>query len=75
MLDTVRMPRAVPTRPDRAALKEVSVRVSMLVAISARKVRVGNGRFVQGIIFNKYLLFLTSTIICNGCVRVCWWVR
>jgi hypothetical protein len=31
------MPRAVPTRPDRAALKAVPVRVSMLVAISAWK--------------------------------------
>ncbi len=40
MLDTVRMPRAVPTRPDRAALKAVLVSVSMLVANSARSVRV-----------------------------------
>ena len=53
MLETVRMPRAVPTRPDRAALKAVLVRVSMLVAISARKVRVSISRFVQVIIF-KY---------------------
>ena len=39
MLDTVRMPRAVPTRPDRAALKAVLVKVRMLVAIRARKQR------------------------------------
>ncbi len=36
-LDTVRMPRAVPTRPERTALKAVLVRVRMLVVIRARK--------------------------------------
>jgi hypothetical protein len=43
MLETVRMPRAVPIRPERTALKAVLVRMSMFVAISARKVRVSSG--------------------------------
>jgi hypothetical protein len=50
MLETVRIPRAVPTRPDRAALKAEWVRVSKLVAISARKVRESSRRFVQVIL-------------------------
>ena len=33
MLDTARTPRAVPIRPDKAALKAVLVRVRMLVVI------------------------------------------
>jgi hypothetical protein len=47
MLYTVRTSRAVPISPDRAALKAVLVRVRMLVAIRARKVRVIIRRFVQ----------------------------
>jgi hypothetical protein len=40
MLDTVRIPRAVPIKPDKAALKAVLVRVRILVVMSARKLAV-----------------------------------
>ena len=42
MLEIVRIPRAVPIRPDTAALKAVLVTVRMLVAISARKLAASN---------------------------------
>ena len=47
MLDTVRIPRAVPIKPDTAALNAVWVSVRMLVAINARKLTVSIRRFVQ----------------------------
>jgi hypothetical protein len=55
------MPRAVPTRPDRAALKAVLVKVRMLVAISTRKERVSSSRFVQVIIL--YLCVSSSWLL------------
>ena len=39
MLDTVRIPRAVPISPDRLVLKAVLVRVRMLVVSSASEKR------------------------------------
>jgi hypothetical protein len=66
MLETVRTPRAVAISPERAALKAVLVRVRMLVAISARKERVIVSRFVQVIIFNKYLDFWLVQIFAVG---------
>ena len=53
MLDTARIPRAVPIRPDRAALKAVLVRVRMLVVIRAGKLAVSSSRFDQVIIFDR----------------------
>ena len=66
MLETVRIPRALPIRPDRAALKAVLVRVRMLVASSARKVAVSSRRFFQVIIFSKYLDFWLVQIFAVG---------
>ena len=40
MLETVRIPRAVPINPDTAALKAVLVKVRILVVIRARKLAV-----------------------------------
>ena len=56
----------IPTSPDRAALKAVLVRVSKLVAISATRVKVSSSRFVQVIIFNKYLDFWLVQIFAVG---------
>ena len=50
MLETVRMPKAVPIRPDTAALNVVLVSVRMLVVINARRLAVSIRRFVQVII-------------------------
>ena len=44
--DTIRIPRAVPISPESAALKAVLVRVRILVAIRARKMKVSSSRFV-----------------------------
>ena len=66
MLETVRTPRAVPIKPDKAALKAVLVRVRMLVAIRARSIRVSNSRFVQVIIFNKYFELWLVQIFAMG---------
>ena len=46
-LETVRMPKAVPMRPDTAALKAMLVRVRMLVIIKARKLAISISRFAQ----------------------------
>jgi hypothetical protein len=42
------------------------VRLSILVAISARKVAVSIRRFVQVIIFNKHLLFWLVQLFAMG---------
>jgi hypothetical protein len=47
-------------------LKGVLVRVRMLVAIRATRERVSNSRFVQVIIFNKYLDFWLVQIFAVG---------
>jgi hypothetical protein len=68
MLEIVRIPRAAATRPDRSTLKAVWVRVSKLVAISARKVAVSSNLFIHTII-SINTSFLVSVGACCGDVR------
>ena len=71
-LDNVRIPRAVATRPDRAALKAVLVRVRMLVVTRARKVRVIIRRFVQVIMVFIKVSSLSMIVLrsLSDCQRV-----
>ena len=62
MLETVRIPSAVPISPDTAALKAVLVRVRMLVAISARKPAVSSRRFVQ-----VSMVFTLGVLVISDC--------
>ena len=57
-LDTVRIPSAVPIRPDTAVLKAVLVRVRMLVVIRARKQRPRSDS--ENGVFGVFMVFFRS---------------
>lgn len=62
MLETVRMPVAVARAPERAALKAVLVRVSILVASSPSMVQVSSRRLVQVIMIDRFPSFGTVVL-------------
>ena len=62
MLDTVRMPSAVPISPDTAALKAVLVKARILVVIRARKLAVSSRHFVQVIMIECFPSFWSTSL-------------
>ena len=59
LLVTVLMPRRLAIRPDRAALKAILVKVSMLVRIKDRKVVISMTRFI-----------VVSIFVCVSCSEI-----